>query len=370
MSAIEQWIRQLIEQVRSALGMQRPNLVRGGTTPGSITRSPQKAVLRTRETPLAEGQEASADSGEELLPAVPSFNVDSKVQLRTSLDARERVLLQSLANKIAAGRLELPQLPATSMALISLSGRADAEVSQVVELISTDPSLAGELLRLANSVIYAAHVPAETLNTAVMRVGMTGLRALVFSVSVRGSVLRTKSLEVFTEEVWRQAFSVATIAREIAPIFRMDKERAFLVGLLHDVGKIALLSMMSKEMAKDDTISPAMVGRVFHVHHQRAGRALAENWRLNAEIVSVAGNHHQYRTNEEFGRSAALASLAHTLDLFLSFNDDAAYRGLLETPEFDFLEVTPEHREAVLDTARRIYQRSAGKKDKVGEIAA
>lgn len=350
MSRLRSWFRRFAQLFSSppAKRVAKKKPTRQNGAPKTSTKSaPKRAVLKDR-VPDEDAPARIRDS--------KRINLDSNHHMRTPLGQREAELVERIASLIEVGKMELPHLPATSSALIGLSGRADVEVKQVVQLISSDPSLASELLRLANSVIYAAHEPAETLDEAVMRIGMRGLRSLIFTVSVRGSVLRLKGLEAFSEETWRQALSVATIARAIAPSFRMDPERAFLVGLLHDIGKIAILSMVSKECRGKNLPSPATVGRLFHVHHENAGGALATKWRLDAEILSVAGLHHDYSSNEKYGRSAALASLSHKLDLHLSFDDDGSYRELVHCGEFEFLEMPMDDREAVLDKARRVTE--------------
>lgn len=326
--------------------LQRPTLKStGDSEPGQAAPSSQGQDAEHPEPGMATPGDAA--------PPKPRLNFDSTKILRTPMGQRDAELVERIGKSIERGKFQLPQLPATSTALMGLSGKADVEVDEVVSLISSDPSLASELLRLANSAVYATEVPAETLNEALMRIGLRGLRSLVFSVSVRGSVLRTKSLQIYSEEIWRQAFSVASIARQLAPACRMDRDRAFLVGLLHDVGKIALLSMISREMRKDETLSPATAGRVFYVHHERAGRALATKWRLDPEIVSVAGNHHDFMANEEYSRSAALASLAHKIDLSLTGNDERGFQELHDSPEFEHLQIPEEMRLDLLDEARR-----------------
>ena len=71
---------------------------------------------------------------------------------------------------------------------------------------------------------------------------------------VKALVLRTKSLEIYSKEVWRQSYSVGSIARAISPLLQMEPERGFLIGLLHDLGKVVLLSMLSKASEKASDI--------------------------------------------------------------------------------------------------------------------
>jgi putative nucleotidyltransferase with HDIG domain len=341
MKSIQHWYERALDSISKMLLAGRKR-TKGK---GSKARS-KKAVLQSRESADTHG----ATGGKAATP-----NLDSKRVLAQSLDEPENALLERVTKKIETGKFDLPHLPATSMALVNLAGKPGVDVNRVVQLISSDPSLAGELLRISNSVLYATHMPAGTLNEAVMRIGLKGLRTLIFSVSVKGTLLKVKGLASFSEEVWRQAFSVATLARKIAPLVGFDRERAFLVGLLHDVGKIALLDMLSKEMQRGSRLSPATVGRVFYLHHERAGEKLATAWRLDEELTSIAGQHHAFGSNETYEKAAALASLAHKLDLHLCFEDSSDFNQLVSAPEFESLGLPHNRRQAVLDQARRAF---------------
>ena len=117
----------------------------------------------------------------------------------------------------------------------------------------------------------------------------------------------------------------------------MERNQAFLLGLLHDVGKVALLACLSKEIKSASEVNSALIGKLFLKAHEAAGLDLAVDWRLSEELVSVAGRHHNFRENEKFPRSAALVTLAHKMDLFLSLNADEEFRQLASGDEFEFL---------------------------------
>jgi putative nucleotidyltransferase with HDIG domain len=322
----------------------------------------QRRSRNTRKGKARSGgsSSASAPEAQEEKPPLKNKpavgNLDAAPYRALPVAERDRALLERLSAQVESGKFELPHLPATSLALVNLAGKPGVDVERVVQLISSDPSLASELLRTANSVLYATRVPASTLNEAVMRIGLRGLRSLIFTVSVKGTILRLGQLQEFSTEIWRQAFSVATIARTIAPLLGEDREVAFLTGLLHDIGKIALLSILSKEPDAVHAASPAIVGHLFYVHHERAGEMMAKSWRLSDELISVTGCHHDFESNEEFGRSAALASLAHKLDLHLSLGDDGSYRELVHCEELEFLGVPEGRRGALLGRARDTYE--------------
>jgi HD-like signal output (HDOD) protein len=244
------------------------------------------------------------------------------------------------------------------MAAIEMTNHPSTDIAELSTMVSADPLLCSELLKTANSVLYAAHVPAETLHEAIMRVGMRTLRSLIFSVSMRGVILKGHGLNEYAEEVWRQALSIAAIARAIAKECQIEPEKAFMIGLLQDVGKIALLTMLREEVRTRGEVNPALVGKLFHKYHERAGQAMGAAWRLPAELTSVAGGHHDYHSNPDFPESAAFACLSHKLDLFLSLGDEEAFLELARSDMMDFLRIPGEARMRILQLAQEAYEQA------------
>jgi putative nucleotidyltransferase with HDIG domain len=292
------------------------------------------------------------------LPELPEplrgSGLDAPATVEQSLLARQRQIVERIGERVANGKFELPHLPSTSMVVMDLAANPSSEISEIVQSLSTDPVLSTRLLRLANSALYATQQPVETLHEAVMRVGMRELRSLIFALSMRQVVFRTQHLTTYAEETWRQSYSVGVVARAIGPKLGMEGDKAFLIGLLHDVGKISLLAMMQREIENAHDASPALVGRVFLQFHEAAGAAMAEGWKLSEEFVSVAGCHHKYEDNEHYARSAALVSLAHRIDLNLSIGDHR-YWTTSHYPQFEFLQVPEAVQHEILHAAHAAF---------------
>lgn len=282
-------------------------------------------------------------------------NLDDESRLSVVLEGSDQDLMWNIERRIERGKFQLPQLPSTSMAAIEMTNAPSTDIADLSGLISADPLLCSELLKTANSVLYAAHIPAETLHEAIMRVGMRTLRSLIFSVSMRGVILKGHGLNEYAEEVWRQALSIGAISRAIAPELRMEPEKAFMIGLLQDIGKVALLTMLREEVRTRGEVNPALVGKIFHKYHERAGAAMGKTWRLPPEIASVAGCHHRWADNEDFKESAALASLAHQLDLYLSLGDTDRFYELAHSEILEYLEVPADTRGRILKLAHEAF---------------
>jgi HD-like signal output (HDOD) protein len=306
--------------------------------------------------PLPSGAPADVPRPGEHTPALRR-DYEEHSRAEASLPERERRLLENIAKRIEAGDFELPQLPSTSLAVIDMTSRSATEMSDIVQTIESDPVLSSELLKTANSVLYAGAEPVDTIAQSVMRIGMRNLRTLMFSISMRSAVLRDKRLSTYAEEVWRQSFSMASIARAIAKPLGVEPDRAFLQGLLADIGKVSLLAMLRRELQKNTEVSQTLVGRVFYLYHETAGARLAKVWRLPEEIQSVIGCHHHFEKNEHNPQEAALVCLANRLDLLLVRGDENEYRNAIHAPEMDYLEINVDQRRVVLEAARGAFAR-------------
>ncbi len=290
--------------------------------------------------------------------ARPRVNLDGEENLRVILMDEEENLFVEIQRRIKAGQFELPQLRQTSMAVMALANDPSADIQEITNLIQADPVLSSQLVKTANSALYSGLEPITSLHDGVMRLGLRALRTMILTASMKGLVLSGKGLTRYAEEVWAQAASVASIARAISPFTEFDKEKAFLLALLHDVGKFPLLAMLAEQSKRyKGGVTRALIGKAFAGFHEPVGRALAEHWKLGDELVSVAGNHHDFASNEDFGNSAALVSLAHKLDLYLSLRDEAGFLELTESPEVEFLGISPARRMDLLEAAKRAYSR-------------
>jgi HD-like signal output (HDOD) protein len=348
------WLKTLfvptaVEPRRSA----RPAMESTATLPAPVAPSD-----RADDAPLPQRRATQVSAASLMAPRIGPLDHEEHVVAK--LAGAEQELLRRLSERIQNGDFDLPTLPPTSLAALDLANRASVDVRQLVEAIERDPLITSELLRMANSALYATQNQASSLNQAVMRIGIKSVRNVVFRAAMKSSLGSAKRLNEYAEEVWRQAQSVAAVARAIGAQAGVEREQAYLIGLLHDLGKIALLGMLQREMKDLGQLTPALIGRSFHTFHERAGRAMALAWKLPEEIVSVAGAHHDYARNADHPREAALAKLAHEVDLRLSLRDEVGLRALVQSPLLDALQIREElARWRVLEAARKQWEAHA-----------
>lgn len=208
---------------------------------------------------------------------------------------------------------DLPAFPPVAAKLSRALGEDNAAVGDIVELVASDPALAADILRRANSPLYGFGRRVDTLREALVLLGFGELHRLSLARATAG--MTGNALKAFPtlRRCWRHSLAVAVLAERLAPEFGVAPEKAYTAGLLHDVGRLGLLAVCPTQYAEllqrgaheapvdDVAYLLEMEKLVFGIDHCAAGRALAESWEMPEEILMVAGRHHDRIQNPQWG---------------------------------------------------------------------
>jgi len=196
----------------------------------------------------------------------------------------------------------------------------DIDVDRIVELISHDKSITAQCLRMANSALFIRKMPAETVRSAVMSLGMWRVRDLLFSNSL-SKIIPANRWVVDPEVFWRHSLSVALVSRKFAEMIDYpDPEKAYLAGLLHDIGTLvhcmvapeefrAAMEKASREHIPLDEAEQQLMGFT----HSDSGRVLADAWKVPPDIADAIELHHRVADPERGGPLVALVNLCDLL---------------------------------------------------------
>jgi HD-like signal output (HDOD) protein len=204
-----------------------------------------------------------------------------------------------------------PPLPSVALELMTLTNRDDSTIERIVRLLEQDEMLAGGLMRLIGSPLYAGRSPIRTLKEAVVRLGVRTVRDLVFETALSQGVFTLAEYSETIEQIRRHSTVTAYIARIVCKHAKIDEENAFLCGLLHDIGFAGLLFAVSNIEAED---SPPLIQLWPDIDalHEQASRLVTQLWQLPLEIQEVVGHHHHLHTGET-SRIAAAINIADQL---------------------------------------------------------
>ena len=214
----------------------------------------------------------------------------------------------------------IPTVPAVIQPLMQLLQQPaeDIRLDQLKNLVSYDKAIAAQCLRMANSPLFGRR-SVETVGDAVVALGTKRIQSIVISCSLNRLVDPKKS--AFDPEIfWRHSLGCALVTRKMAQaIGYPDPEKAYLAGLLHDIG-ILVNSIVCAEEFRECTRWAASVCMALHkaeeqrlgLNHCQSGKILADHWHLPEDLTSVIEFHHyaQSATN-----APELVSLVHLSDL-------------------------------------------------------
>jgi HD-like signal output (HDOD) protein len=280
------------------------------------------------------------------LNSEPSI-VPSRLQPRA---ARE-YLQSSLASP-----QNIAPLPRVCAQLAELTAQQATDAAQLAQLIQSDPSLAGEVMRIANSPAIRPRAAVVSLRQAVSWLGVAEVRNIAMAVMLHGEVFVAPGHEPESEELWREAWLAGLWAKEIARERRKHVDSAFLAALMHRTGAALGLKILSRFEAEQRTVMDARSFAELVVEFEPAfGRLLMSNWCLPGDIQDAACDWRGY-SHSAHGDLAGTVNAAHLLATHTLHPLLFAEELVLESPVFEQLGVFPDDRRAIL--AKRDIVRS------------
>ncbi|MBE7560735.1 HDOD domain-containing protein [bacterium] len=223
---------------------------------------------------------------------------------------------------------ELPTLPAVAIRVIDAACDEDpASLREIAAIVESDPALASKLLKFANSSMFHFE-DVHTVSRAISLLGTRMVRNLALSVGVFNIFGEDKGeVEGFSvPEFWRHAAASALIAQKLAERLGYGQpEEAFLGGLIHDVGKIAMYHCMPEELARvmramaDQRRSMISVEQeLLGTDHTELGKWVAQKWRLPQRVIDPIWLHHQPLAGRSRGELCTLPFFAQFSDVIVN----------------------------------------------------
>ena len=213
----------------------------------------------------------------------------------------------------------LPILPAVIAQLMTLDRADDDYADRVVELIGAEPNFSARVIAAANSAASAPRSPITTLGPAVARIGSVDAANLVVAVGVsRVFVPRDR----WERSLWRHALQVAFAARSLVAHARPDginPDEAYLVGLLHDMGRFVLFAEAPdklREVDEGDWDTPQglldLEVEICGIDHAELGALACEKWSIPRMVGDAVATHHAAPAapTDTVGRLAAIVAFA------------------------------------------------------------
>jgi len=225
---------------------------------------------------------------------------------------------------VLASVRDLPPLPAVVMELIQSLGNEVVGAEYLAQEIARDPALSAKVLRLANSSLYGMSRQVTSISDATAILGLRSLRSVATAAGLAGSFASVHCAGFDFKAFWRHTIGTALCARALAQALRTNEETAFTLGLLHDIGQLALASNFPEATAgalqyqrAHDCHGLEAERATLGTDHCAVGGLIAEHWHFAPAIVAAIAGHHEPPMTGAADVVHVADNMAHALDLSL-----------------------------------------------------
>jgi HD-like signal output (HDOD) protein len=258
-----------------------------------------------------------------------------------------QVAHEHLSESLTAPQTIAP-LPRVCAQLAQLTAQQATDAAQLARLIQSDPALAGEIMRVANSPVLRPRTAIVSLQQAVSWLGVAEVRNIAMAVMLRGEVFVAPGHEPESEELWREAWLAALWAKEIARERRKHVESAFLAALMHRTGAALALKILARfELERRVGLDARTFDGLVVEFEPAFGRVLMNGWLLPKDVQDAAPHWRNYRESEnsDLAGTVHAAHLLATHTLHPQLLDEDL---VIESPVFELLGVFPDDRRRML----------------------
>ena len=240
---------------------------------------------------------------------------------------------------------EFATLPPVAARVLKLLEDDNSDVRDISHVIETDASLTLKLLRVANSPLYASRVEINSVQQAIITLGLNRLTNIVLGVSIFSRFLMSSQKRVaeLMEKFWWHASCTGIAAKALSTkLKKFFKENEFIGGLLHDIGKLAMIQYDSTKYTQVvDLMADKMIMdvdaemEIFGANHLQVGERIARLWKLPEELTNVIAYHNTPELVTNHRELVAIVRLADMLCEIWGASAEEGFRAI------NFAEVKP-----------------------------
>jgi putative nucleotidyltransferase with HDIG domain len=191
----------------------------------------------------------------------------------------------------------LPPFPAIALKALNLMSGTDSSLLELCNLIRSDTAFSVAVLKMANSPLVAFSKSVNSVLQASMLLGFRRLRSVIITIGLKAYLKNSPT--PLTNSCWRHSLACAILAERSAKLSFLDNDFAYTAGILHDIGRVALATLMPEPYARviergaDQTQDLLRVEQeLCGIDHCQAGRSLVTAWNLPDAFIEITARHH------------------------------------------------------------------------------
>ncbi|HEC58476.1 hypothetical protein LCGC14_0809320 [marine sediment metagenome] len=206
----------------------------------------------------------------------------------STLSSQALLIADPLEHLINRDGIEVPMLPEIANKALILAQNADSDAGEMAQLIQSDQSLAGHVMRIANSAAYTPMSNLVSLQQAIARLGMGVISEIALTAAIGAKMFNTPGYEKYVAGVWHHALATSLWTKEVARHGRSNVEVAFLAGLLHSIGRPAVLQTII-ELAKQQQVdlTEQDIHQLENTYCHRVSEAVVNVWKMPRLVIEA-----------------------------------------------------------------------------------
>lgn len=224
---------------------------------------------------------------------VAQKNSQSRIRADGGVAVAKDAIVAKLKALIDRGDFVLPALPDLIVKIEDALDNPATNSETVSGMIEMDQAIAAKVIGVANSPFYKGTNKSSNVSEALLRIGLQEARQLVFIISSKSLfTARDPRFAEIVEQLFMHSVATGAASQCLARTLKLgDPHEYFLMGLLHDIGKLIILQILSDMAADNDDISLASVMESMDSMHNSVGKLLLEKWRFPAIFGEIALRH-------------------------------------------------------------------------------
>ncbi len=261
-----------------------------------------------------------------------------------------KAITAKLNDAITSGTIDVPVLPETAHRVIVLTQNPDSDSIQLANIIQTDPTLGGHVMRIANSAAYSPNVNVVSIQQAVSRLGMNEISNIALSTSLNSTMFNAPLYEHHISIIWQHALATALYAKEVARSTRNNVEAAFLCGLLHSIAKPVILQAIADFMPKETKpLDDEVLDTLFNEFESRYCEIVCREWDLPDIVAETISFHKNYDKAPSYSELAATIAFSSLLASLMLTPTKVTREELMNSPTLDTINLYPDEVNAIIE---------------------
>jgi putative nucleotidyltransferase with HDIG domain len=261
-------------------------------------------------------------------------------------------VIENFADKVERAINYLPPIPIVMDELLKALNDEDVDINALVRIISKDPSMSMNVLKVVNSAFYRLPYQVSAVDHALRLLGLKEVTMICIACGAYKALAPSHNTQTFNlDEFWKHSVATGIIAKRLCKELKIgDQDTVYFLGLLHDVGKVILdrvahdIYTIVIQTTYDESIPiQEAEKRLIGESHDTMGGLIMKKWRLPPTFSHAARYHHAVPAAPEENRAiVAIVSLADQMARvrFLGFGGDMSGIVFSETDAFRELEMT------------------------------